>query len=220
MHRIIVSWVKCHWCRWLCPRCEHEEPQWAVDVELEAIDWLRWEGEKLAHDAVDIDSSLLLRLRMMLKLVKNDANEDSLNAEALKVFKHAFLAIPFWIKNRKQNMQDFMFGSDRLVCRIEFHNQQAREASRLAKKRRREYSEPSRLAKKRRDQRAVADLSLETNPVAASPDEMADQRMSEEQLNHEVAASVLVEQAREVKTNVTSSCHGLLATVPASLRPT
>ena len=60
--------------------------------------------------------------------------------------------------------------------------------------------------KKAAVQRAVADL--ETNPVAAArsdyligakraacPDGMVDQQMSEQQLNHEVAASVLVEQA-------------------------
>jgi len=160
MHHTIVSWVKCHWCRWLCPRWEDEEPQWAIDVELEAIDWLRWEGEKLAHDAVDLDPHLTSRLRTMLKLVQNDANEDALNQDSLKVFKSAFQAIPFWIKHRKNSLQDYIFGSEKLVCRIEFHCAQAREASRLAKKRR-----------------------------------------------------------REAKTNVTSSCHGLLATVPASSWP-
>ena len=140
MHRTIVSWVKCHGCRWLCPRWEDEEPQWAIDVELEAIDWLRWEGEKLAVDAVDIDSSLTSRLRQLIlhARVVNEENVNALNAEALKVFKSAFLAIPFWLKNRKDSIADFIFGAHELVNRIEYHSREAREVARLAKKRRRE----------------------------------------------------------------------------------
>ena len=112
--------------------------QWAIDVELEAIDWLRWEGHKLAQDALDIDSSLTSRLRMMLKLDVNAENENALNAEALKAFKSAFLAIPFWLKNRKDSIADFIFGAHELLNRIEYHSSQAREVARLAKKRRRE----------------------------------------------------------------------------------
>jgi len=114
--------------------------QWAIDVELEAIDWLRWEGEKLAQGAVDIDSSLTSRLCQLIlhARVVNEENLNALNADALKVFKSAFLAIPYWLKNRKDSIDDFIFGAHELLNRIEYHSRQAREVARLAKKRRRE----------------------------------------------------------------------------------
>ena len=75
---------------------------------------------------------------MMLKLDVNEENLNALNADALKVFKSAFLAIPYWLKNRKDSIADFIFGAHELLNRIEYHSRQAREVARLAKKRGRE----------------------------------------------------------------------------------